>query len=583
MMPMCTHGPHSPTIPRPRFRSSISPHSCTAVCPSRAAFSRSSTAEAEPRARAALRRLTNDRSHTMPPRPRHRLLFFCCHLSTTPSPAPAPVPKPTDPALMLRLCTILYQQQHDPDDALRRRLSALPLPTAPADIRELFLQASSRFPLSWRPVHRLLSHLSTLHRGAGAGDGDGDSDSDSGGGGFPHSPATAARLLDVLAKSGNIDLLHSTLFSLPRSLLSAAALRAAVRGLAPAREVGKVAALVTLFPECHRARVLTFVTDVACSEPCRLPDVAEKAIKRAEHRHGVARTGRCCDLLVVAYCRAGSLADACRVWNGMERRGLEPGAAAYQEIVVTMFKNNRVADAMKLFDGMRRSGVRDNGGGCCRAVVSWLCKEGRVWGAYMVLAEMVKRGLEVDGEVLGDLVYGLMSRRRVREAYRVFHGVKEKEIALYHGLMKGLLRIKRAGEATEVFREMITRGCEPNMHTYIMLLQGHLGKRGRKGRDPLVNFESIFVGGLVKAGRTLEATKFVERTMWGGVDVPRFDYNKFLYYFSNDEGAVMFEEVSKRLKEVGVIDLADILSAYGERMTTRDRRRIAMNGLLKSV
>ncbi|EER99662.1 putative pentatricopeptide repeat-containing protein At1g26500 [Sorghum bicolor] len=514
----------------------------------------------------------------MPPRPRHRLLFFRRHLSTsTPSPAPAPVPvpKPTDPALLLRLCTILYQQQHDPDDSLRRRLSALPLPTAPADIRELFLQASARFPLSWRPVHRLLAHLSTLHHGDGDGDG--------GGGGFPHSPATAARLLDVLAKSGNIDLLHSTLFSLPRSLLSAAALRAAVRGLAPAREVGKVAKLVTLFPECHRARVLTFVTDVACSEPCRLPDVAEKAIKRAEHRHGVERTGRCCDLLVVAYCRAGSLADACRVWNGMERRGLEPGAAAYQEIVVTMFKNNRVADAMKMFDGMRRNGVPDNEGGCCCAVVSWLCKDGRVWGAYMVLAEMVKRGLEVDGELLGDLVYGLMVRRRAREAYRVFHGVKEKDIALYHGLMKGLLRIKRAGEATEVFREMITRGCEPNMHTYIMLLQGHLGKRGRKGRDPLVNFESIFVGGLVKAGRTLEVTKFVERTMWGGVDVPRFDYNKFLYYFSNEEGAVMFEEVGKRLREVGVIDLADILSAYGERMTTRDRRRTAMNGLLKSV
>jgi hypothetical protein len=87
----------------------------------------------------------------------------------------------------------------------------------------------------------------------------------------------------------------------------------------------------------------------------------------------------------------------------------------------------------------------------------------------------------------------------------------------------------------------------------------------------------------VKAGRTLEATKFVERTMWGGVNVPRFDYNKFLYYFSNEDGALMFEEVGKRLREVGLFDLADILSTYGERMTTRDRRRRAMNGLLESV
>ncbi|XP_015694712.2 putative pentatricopeptide repeat-containing protein At1g26500 [Oryza brachyantha] len=274
--------------------------------------------------------------------------------------------------------------------------------------------------------------------------------------------------------------------------------------------------------------------------------------------------------------------DACRVWNGMERRGLEPGAPAYEEIVVTLFKNNRVPDAMKVFDGMRRRGVSDGGkGGCYRAVVSWLCKEGRI--VYMVFAEMVKRGMEVDGEVMGNLVYGLLVRRRVREAYKLFHGVNEKDVALYHGLMKGLIRIKRAGEATEVFREMVARGCEPNMHTYIMLLQGHLGKSGRKGRDPLVNFESIFVGGLVKAGRTLEATKFVERTMWSGVDVPRFDYNKFLYYFSNEEGVSMFEEVGRRLKDVGHVDLGDIFLTYGERMATRDRRRRAMNGHLTEV
>jgi len=62
------------------------------------------------------------------------------------------------------------------------------------------------------------------------------------------------------------------------------------------------------------------------------------------------------------------------------------------------------------------------------------------------------------------------------------------------------------------------------MHTYIMLLQGNLGKRRKKARDPMVNFESIFVGGLVKAAQTLQATKYAEGMMWSGVEVPRFDY-----------------------------------------------------------
>ncbi|GJN11129.1 hypothetical protein PR202_ga29298 [Eleusine coracana subsp. coracana] len=443
----------------------------------------------------------------------------------------------------------LKEHQNAPDDALNRRLSALPLPTAPAEPpRTLPARRPRGFPLSWRPVHRLLAHLSARHD-------DGDAAATS------RTPPPPPHASSTSSPSPATSTSSTPRCTPCRAGSSPPRPSAPPCGASPPRaRSGRSPRSSRSSPSATALGSSLFVTDVACST-CRLPDVAEKVIKRVEHRHGVVRTPRCSELLVVAYCRAGALADACRVWNGMGRGGLEPGAAAYQEIVVTMFKNNRVADAMMVFDGMRRSGVPDAGGGCCRAVVSWLCKEGRVWGAYMVFAEMFKKGLEVDGEVLGGLVYGLMVRRRVREGYRVFHGAKERDIALYHGLMKGLIRIKRAGEATE----------------------GHLGKRGRKGRDPLVNFESIFVGGLVKAGRTLEATKFVERTMWGGVDVPRFDYNKFLYYFSNEEGVAMFEEVGKRLREVGLIDLGDILSTYGERMATRDRRRTAMNGLLGLV
>ncbi|KAF0907177.1 hypothetical protein E2562_015689 [Oryza meyeriana var. granulata] len=103
--------------------------------------------------------------------------------------------------------------------------------------------------------------------------------------------------------------------------------------------------------------MLTFIADIVYSV-CKLPDVAKKVIKQAEHRYGISRTERCCELLVIAYYRRGMLFDACRVWNRMERRGLEPGATTYKEIVVTLFKNNRVSNAMKVFNGMRRRGLQ---------------------------------------------------------------------------------------------------------------------------------------------------------------------------------------------------------------------------------
>ncbi|KAJ0074582.1 hypothetical protein Patl1_37527 [Pistacia atlantica] len=191
-----------------------------------------------------------------------------------------------------------------------------------------------------------------------------------------------------------------------------------------------------------------------------------------------------------------------------------------------------------------------------RLVINWMCKRGKISQAYVMFEEMLKRGTEADNLTLSYVIYGLLARGKVREAYKVVGAVEKPDISVYHGLIKGLLKLRRASEATQVFREMIKRGCEPTMHTYIMLLQGHLGKRGRKGVDPLVNFDTIFVGGLVKAGKLLEATKYVERGM------NRVDYNKFLHYYSNEEGVAMFEEVGKKLRDVGLVDLVDILKRH---------------------
>jgi len=44
---------------------------------------------------------------------------------------------------------------------------------------------------------------------------------------------------------------------------------------------------------------------------------------------------------------------------------------------------------------------------------------------------------------------------------------------------------------------------------------------------------------MVKVGHSKEDIKHVERVMNRGMEVPRFDYNKHLHYFSKEEGAIM--------------------------------------------
>ncbi|MQL73313.1 hypothetical protein Taro_005664 [Colocasia esculenta] len=480
-----------------------------------------------------------------------------------PAAAAASPSGPVDTSALLRLCTVLYQQQHSPDARFHARLRALDLPLS----HELFLQVCNRFPRSWRPVLRLFRYGELCCS-------------------FSPTPVAVNKMVDVFGKARNIELLWDFLreaSSRPGVLVNTRTLLLAARAFAEARQMKKCVGLFHLLGSREESLCSVGALNAVVAELCshRLVDEAKDVVTKL--KGSIAPDGTTYSLLVVSLCRSGDLVRASKMWNAMVDAGLEPEVGAYDEMITTFFKNNRGAEAMTIFRCMRSERMCDLELPTYRIVITWMCKGGGVEQALMLRAEMVKRGIGVDGPTLGALVYGFLCRKRVKEGYRVLEGMEiEPDISVFHGLIKGFLRLRRASEATHMFREMTQRGIAPTMHTYIMLLQGHLGKRGRKARDPEVNFESVFVGGLIKMGRMLDATKYVERTMWGGVEVPRFDYNKFLRDFSNEEGVVMFEQVGKRLGEAGLVDLGDIFLSYGEKMATRERRRRTQH-LIKCV
>lgn len=380
-------------------------------------------------------------------------------------------------------------------------------------------------------------------------------------------------MLDVVGKSRNIDLLWELIHEIGQlRLVTIKTYITAIKVLASARELKKCVEFFHLmdgFGYVYSLENLNKVVQVlSCS----------KLVVEAQHivlklKDSIRPNEITYKWLIHGFCDIGNLVEASKVWNLMVDEGFEPDIEAVETMLETLFKVNHYDHALKLFQSMRVKRIQDLGVSTYRLVVKWLCKRGKLGESLVVFEEMRKRGIFPDNDTLASIVIGLLSKGRLREASKIVEGIEKPDISIYHGMIKGLLRLKRPGEATQVFREMVKKGCEPTMHTYIMLLQGHLGKRGRKGSDPLVNFDTIFVGGLVKAGKSLEATKYVERVMNSGVEVPRFDYNRFLHYYSNEEGVVMFEVMTKKLREVGLFDLADIFSRYGEKMATRDRRR----------
>ncbi|XP_059648780.1 putative pentatricopeptide repeat-containing protein At1g26500 [Cornus florida] len=457
---------------------------------------------------------------------------------------------PVNPTHLLRVCTILYQQQDASDPKLHNALKRSEFQLT----HEFFLQVCNKFPFSWRPIYRFYQFTQAQPH-------------------FNHTSLTFNKMVDCIGKSRNIDLFWELLQDMGRRrIVNDKTFRIALKTLASARELKKCIDFFHKMNDygcCYSVETLNKVIETLCGS--KLVDEAQHIVTKL--KECVKPNGVTYKYLIFGLCEVGDLIEASKVWNLMADEGFEADVETVEKMMDTLFKTNQFDEALKLFQSMRTKRIDDLGLSTYRLVINWMCKKNKLAQAYLMFEEMQKRGIEADNLTLASLIYGLLTKARVREAYKIVEGIEKPDISVYHGLIKGLLKLRRASEATQVFREMIKRGCEPTMHTYIMLLQGHLGKRGRKGPDPLVNFDSIFVGGLVKAGKSLEATKYVERVMNRGLEVPRFDYNRFLHYYSNEEGVIMFEEVAKKLREVGLFDLADILARYGEKMATRDRRR----------
>ncbi|KAI8023778.1 putative pentatricopeptide repeat-containing protein [Camellia lanceoleosa] len=314
-------------------------------------------------------------------------------------------------------------------------------------------------------------------------------------------------MLDVIGKSRNIELFWDVLHEMGcRGLVNDKTCRIALKTLASAREMKKCIEFFHVmngFGCCYSLETLNKVVETLCKSKL----VVEAKYVVIKLRDWIKPNGVTYKFLISGFCDVGDLIEASKVWNLMVDEGFELDIDSIEEMMATLFKSDRFGEAMKLFQMMRTNRIDVLGVSTYGLVINWMCKKGKLGQAHLVVDEMQKRGIQGDNMTMASLIYGLLTKCRVREAYMIMEGIEKPDITMYHGMIKGLLKLRRASEATQVFREMIEKGCEPIMHTYIMLLQGHLGKRGRKGSDPLVNFDTIFVGGLVKAGKSLEATK----------------------------------------------------------------------------
>ena len=173
---------------------------------------------------------------------------------TSDSTAADNIPSAIDSTHLRRVCTVLYQQQNSPDIKLHTKLLACNFNLS----HEFFLQVCNTFPLSWRPVYRFFQFTETHPN-------------------FTHTVVSFNKLIDVVGKSRNIDLLWGLIQEMGRRrLVNDKTFVVALRTLATARELKKCVEFFHLmngYGFCYSLVTLNKVVEKLCG--CKLVDEAK--------------------------------------------------------------------------------------------------------------------------------------------------------------------------------------------------------------------------------------------------------------------------------------------------------------------
>eukprot|EP01018_Ginkgo_biloba_P037287 Gb_00455 [translate_table: standard] len=392
--------------------------------------------------------------------------------------------------------------------------------------------------------------------------------------GYNHNSTTYNKMIDILGKTKQFQTIWQLVEEMGnRGLITLKTLEISIKAFAGAGQMKKAVRIFDLVTSCNtNVNVDDFNFILDALSRARLSSEGYIIFKKLKPTF--PSNPKTYSIVLLGLCRVNNVTQAMKVWNEMVEQGFKPHVIDCNAMLEALFKGKKHQEAFKLFHFM----LPNANALSYTIVIDALCRENKIEQALKLFDEMKDKRWAPDVAVYKCMIIGLGNAKRLDEAYQMLEGMKEPHIGVYNALIKVMVNLRRPDEANQLFHKMIKNGCEPIMHTYVMLMQVNFGVRmGRKGSCHDVNFHTVFVGGLIKEGRSQEASKYLESIIYKGIRPPRFDYNKFLGDFSSShDGLNIFEEVAEKMRQAGKLDISDVFLRYSQKMTTRDKRRRKM-------
>ncbi|XP_070025001.1 pentatricopeptide repeat-containing protein At3g62470, mitochondrial-like [Nicotiana sylvestris] len=406
--------------------------------------------------------------------------------------------------------------------------------------------------------------------------------------GYAHNSRTYNAMMAILGKTRQFETMVSVLEEMgEKGLLTMETFLISMKAFAAAKERKKAIGIFELMKKYKfKVGVETINCLLDALGRAKLGKEAQLLFEKLEHRF--TPNIQTYTVLLNGWCRVKNLMDAGKVWNEMIDKGFKPDIVAHNTMLEGLFKCKKRSDAIKLFEVMKAKGPSPNARSYT-ILIRDLCKQGKMDEAIDYFEEMLSSGSEADAAIFTCLVTGFGNQRKMDKVFALLKEMKEKgcppDARLYNALIKLIINRRMPDDAVILYKKMIRNGIQPTIHSYNMLMKsffmtknyemGHATweEMNLRGCCPDENSYTVFIGGLIGQGRSMEACKYLEEMIDKGMQAPQLDYNKFAADFSRAGRPDILDELAKRMKFSGKFEVSSLFARWAEMMKSRVKRR----------
>ncbi|KAF5176001.1 Pentatricopeptide repeat-containing protein [Thalictrum thalictroides] len=271
-----------------------------------------------------------------------------------------------------------------------------------------------------------------------------------------------------------------------------------------------------------------------------------------------------CSSVISGFCKIGKPELALGFYDNVEksRALLSPNVVTYTAIVSALCKEGRVKEVCDLVYKMENEGV------VLDAVFysSWICgyfQRGILEEAFKKHREMLEKGIKPDTVSYTILIDGFSKEGNVEKAVGFLNEMKkdglQPNLVTYTAIMRGFCKRRKLEEAFCIFKRVKELGITMDEITYSTLIDGFcrvgdidrvfllLGEMEKKGVSIGIITYNTVINGLCKFGRTTEADE-ISNSILGD----NFTFSTLLHGYAQENNALGILETKRRVEEAGI-------------------------------